>query len=90
MSLHDRDCDYCGRMTQWRSTDPVPQKCPSCGAPPCRARAKNIEIAYELQCMNLHAQAQLQRAQMRQDLSSNRLSMANWLGGIYAQQGLWR
>lgn len=32
--IHERECAHCGTLAQWRSVDPVPSKCLSCGAPP--------------------------------------------------------
>lgn len=35
--IHERECSHCGVLAQWRSIDPVPAKCTSCGAPPKRS-----------------------------------------------------
>lgn len=57
--IHERDCPYCGTLAQWRSADPVPSKCLSCGAPPKRAsrnRASGgpsvrMDVLYGLSCV---------------------------------------
>jgi hypothetical protein len=30
--IHERECDYCGRMAMWRDADACPVKCLGCGA----------------------------------------------------------
>ena len=63
MSLHTRDCSYCGTLVQWRATDAPPMKCASCGAPPTRAKASGpsirIDMLYGFKCVQPEMAARL-------------------------------